>query len=589
MASYYNKFVFAFEHAQSEEDYFVARVYDSANSYPYRPKTVTVFGVVYDHTALLPHRPDDLITYTLNDEFNYQQARAERFMNMWKAHQKRSRLRMSAGNHAPYRIIGSYNLTTREEWLSHRADRQQWIADYKAAKKLPEHQRIEALGALAIKVSLLAHKLLTTEQANVVRDNHYKLDNYEWKLPPWSHQHWSRAPTTPTPWFHFLHVSTEDSTQVAYYPSVRHMMENRQVRTRPGKYLNHYHADIGTTEIRRWAEKMAPVELRLVPNTDPDKWEWVYENSGENFTSCMVYDRPSRHLHEDACGENHPVRAYATAHPKNSLALAWIGTDTNVFARTVVNTTMKTYVRIYGDDRIRHALESAGYTHNSRRTMDGQVMKCMHYDDSEYFLPYLDSCGGYQWFDELRSLVIVDADGGAESESSGVVDMDKRNDDDDESHICECCGDRDVDPEYDTYVEHVGTVCSRCIDRYYVYAHISRCCQEYIHNDDAVYNESNSEWYSDSYAGEVLAQTEDGTWYAIDATCTALNQNGVEICVHIDAATYLDHEFNGCEYALNGNTEEFDGEVYFHADPALQDAKDAALDAEEEEQLALAA
>ena len=39
---------------------------------------------------------------------------------------------------------------------------------------------------------------------------------------------------------HYLHVSLADPTQVAYYQTVEHLMQGRETRTKPGRYLTRY-------------------------------------------------------------------------------------------------------------------------------------------------------------------------------------------------------------------------------------------------------------------------------------------------------------------------------------------------------------
>ncbi len=143
-----------------------------------------------------------------------------------------------------------------------------------------------------------------------------------WKRVCWTSRTWFK----PKPW-HYVHQSTQDPNQIAYYPTIRHLIEGREVRTRPGRYLQQHFADVlSEKDIRNEANAQAfyaaPVQLNFVDNDDPDGWEWVYEH-GHGFTSCMVYNRDSRYLSGGLCGENHPVRIYAR--PGNGLRLAWLG------------------------------------------------------------------------------------------------------------------------------------------------------------------------------------------------------------------------------------------------------------------------
>jgi hypothetical protein len=374
-------------------------------------------------------------------------------------------------------------------------------------------------------------------------------------------------------------VSEEDQTQVAYFPTIRHFLEDRPVRTKPGKFLmKHYHTSAGgplsDQDVKYWAEKQVeahkPLTLNLVGNDDPDGWEWVYEH-GTGFNSCMVRDRIGRYL-DSACEDYHPVRAYATKHPSNHLALAWIGpvdkfktsVDRCVAGRAIVNTKTMTYVRIYGDDRTSRALEDAGYRYDGYRTLNGQVMYAEHYSCEDYFLPYLD-WGAYEWYDEVRSLVVV-TDNGCDGESCGIVRMKER-------ERCADCGDT-VDTDNDSYVESAnGYVCEHCLDRHYVYARTSRYDHDHIPTSDAVENLSTGEWVSEGYADNNLQQTEDGDWYHEgDVVQTPEGWYPANDCVS------LARDYDGFGYAHTDNAKEVDGDWYHEDDDTSDLEEDAPLD-----------
>lgn len=302
---------------------------------------------------------------------------------------------------------------------------------------------------------------------------------------------------------HFVHVSEEDPKQVAFTPDERYLLTDRQIRMRPGRYLTKFWGSgserplFDDDEVKRIAEVFIATSnssgLLFVPNTDPDGWEWVYENSP---VSCMRYNGLGRYLDYDLYGQNHPVRSYAN--PENDLALAYImlpgekpPTDWDSFcdvdkyvvaARTIVNTRDKTWLKIYcgGDTpsqtRMEEGLSRAGYR-ESDSTLHNQRLLYREYD-GKTLCPYLD--GSYTRIKNTGDCLLVVSYGVDGQNSSGIL----------EGVSCQCC-DSMVDSEDDlTYVgDGVGAVCSYCLEDY-TYAYVSRNQMEWVSNSESLY------WYN---------------------------------------------------------------------------------------------
>ena len=91
-----------------------------------------------------------------------------------------------------------------------------------------------------------------------------------------------------------------------------------------------------------------------------------------------------------------------------------------------------------------------------------------------------------------------------------------------ESCSCPCCG-NSCDEDDLHYVESRDeSICQSCLDDAYVYAYVSRCNQEYIHNDDAIHCDSDGEYYHTDYANDAdIYQCEHtGNWYCLDDMCS---------------------------------------------------------------------
>jgi hypothetical protein len=295
--------------------------------------------------------------------------------------------------------------------------------------------------------------------------------------------------------------------------------------------------------------------LKFVDNTDPDGWVWVYENSAP---SCMRYNRTNRYISSGLEGEYHPVRAYA--HPKNSLALAYImmpgtiedrGTNcrTNDFivaARTIVDTCDKTYLRIYADDDryrtvLAEALRGAGYSQSSR-TLDGQRLVRKYYG-SGTICPYLD--GAYTNVECYDDYMVVGCDGHDGQQSSGILD-----DPNEDRCYCEQC-DTYYDENSGSYIESVGEwVCNDCTSERFVDAIGFRGRTDlYLEgSSDIVYSDYNCAYYVVDYLSDNDMGEDEITGDIFPIEMLVSTSRGV-ICS--DSATELTYAYEGDVWAHN--------------------------------------
>lgn len=291
---------------------------------------------------------------------------------------------------------------------------------------------------------------LRTSYANRFNSGH-------WKRPLWHSEPWVPGDAL----LRLPHMSTQEAGMVAWYDSFEKFKTDTLTRARPGRFLTKFYSDVlSEKDIKYWAERQAMLTsardtLRFIENDDPDGWEWVYEH-GEGFTSCMTYDRESRYLHSKLYGENHPVRAYARK--DNGLRLAYLGTPKDVeggkvYARAIVRDDehAKGYIRIYGDDRIKHYLKEAGY--GCSTSLEGvELNKRLLEGGGRIICPYLDSGDVEVHRDYLE---VVDC--GRDTESTGLLG-------ERDHYTCERCG-ADHDDEDDLhYSDRIGSWCDECED-----------------------------------------------------------------------------------------------------------------------------
>jgi hypothetical protein len=176
--------------------------------------------------------------------------------------------------------------------------------------------------------------------------------NGEYKPPLWNDAAWwgfnSKLRER-----HFAHVSKDDPSKLAYTPSERHGREDRQVKTRPGKYLNRYFSSVLSPDAIRdiateWGSKAETLVFRLADTAEDI--ETVYRNGPE---SCMGKG------HEF----NTPVYP-ASVYAAGDLAVAYLGPIGDATARVIVWPEKKVWTSgtMYGDCvRLKEALRLAGY------------------------------------------------------------------------------------------------------------------------------------------------------------------------------------------------------------------------------------
>ena len=378
------------------------------------------------------------------------------------------------------------------------------------------------------------------------------------------------------------HVSKEDPMMVVYCQGATKLMSGDEgiwTRTKPGRYLKKFYPDMSEEEVREWAQrherKYKPVEIKFVENTDPDGWEWVYEH-GVNFSSCMTYEREGRYLHPELKGEHHPVRRYA--YPGNGLRLAWFGSDTEVYGRSLVvdNEDKKGFVRVYGDDRLRGALEAAGYGRQvSLQGIEIERWEAPH--SSDLVVPYLDSI--QQLRDEGDHLLITEYGDICGSNSNGLA---KSHD----TYQCDHCGashDDEEDISYSEYEER--SYCAHCDhDLVYAVVDIGRYGVERDMVDENNVVEIDGEHYADDdnllERCGFLRCEECGEWdKADDMTATSRGW----ICSCTDLVEIAEEDEEGNTYAhphdvctafrleYDGDTVTLGEEVTLHEDYPFND------------------
>ena len=375
-----------------------------------------------------------------------------------------------------------------------------------------------------------------------------RFDTSHWTLPIWGYTY-----AMPV---HFVHVSKDDPAKVAFYKNLRDLLADRLTRTTPGRYLKRIVPEISEDEVRNWSQKhqqkFVPPTLHLVGVDNPDGWEWVYEHSS-GFTSCMMYNHPDRYIDHPLYGKYHPVRSYC--HPDSPLKLAYIGDpvgtkDGKVYARSIVLIDSECepvgYVRVYGDDRLVNVLSAAGF--DSRCDLNNIPMLWREHPDREnaIILPYLDS--GNYFIDVYREQVRIHECDDYGSSSSGWMYARA-------TETCSYCEDAVLEGDLTSTYDN-QQVCAFCLESDYTYAYVPGG-EEYVHNDSIIFCESDRKYYLDKGFFpenlDVYRCEESGKYW------------------HIDDLTYTSRGYLHCDYCVELDHEDEDGNIFAHQDDVVED------------------
>jgi formylmethanofuran dehydrogenase subunit E len=308
---------------------------------------------------------------------------------------------------------------------------------------------------------------------------------------PWQTEPWWIASTEAGD--HYAHVSSEDPSKIAYTPDERHGREDRQLRTKPGRYLNKYFKDVLTpVDIAHWAGVFAGENERLTLRfaRTPDDIESVYANGP---SSCMGHSAGAFRSSE------HPARMYGAG----DLAVAYIAENGDPTARALCYPEKKVYGTIYGDAaRLEPLLEGAGFECEDRRTGHTFYGARMLYVEQGggFIAPYLDISAEV----EIEGGYLVLCQNGIECSSTNGVTGGVR---------CERC--EEYTHEDSTTSVDNDTWCEDCYEQYAVYC---ERCEESTNGDGA----------RSVNTAEPGDRSSEETWceYCVDNHATRCNECG---------------------------------------------------------------
>jgi hypothetical protein len=185
---------------------------------------------------------------------------------------------------------------------------------------------------------------------------------------------------------HFLHVSNEEPSKIAFTESPENGQADRQTRMKVGRYLERFFSglprDYREQLVRAHQTEFVTQALNIT--TDAEKIEWVYTHGPH---SCMAYPRTDGHF---SFHDHHPTAVYAGP----DLAVAYLMSahdEDRVAARAVVWPERKVFSRVYGDMLLHSVLIRQGWTEGS---LDGARLQKIELPRGNILMAYLD-CEAY--------------------------------------------------------------------------------------------------------------------------------------------------------------------------------------------------
>jgi hypothetical protein len=314
------------------------------------------------------------------------------------------------------------------------------------------------------------------------------------------------------------HVSEGDRTKIAYTQNEVKGQKNIQTATSVGKYLNR-HFPLPDHTIRDLVARHGSAARFQFVHTTAEMIYHLHKGPG----SCMVW-RDDRGIR---CGDGvqrHPYEAYDPKYGWH-MAVRIEGDETvgRALCMTSPKDDKKYYVRTYArpsnnggysetDNGMENWLAEQGY-HKRNDWQEGERL-AYHETSDDFLAPFLDGGEKRVTIDVGNRCIVIDSDGEYICDQTGGCPTDDAND----CFDCEDCGDRtDDDDGYWIGRGEDTRVCRSCLEHSYVYAYGRRGNQYYVHQDNAVYVDSQSEHYDQDYLGDnEIVELNNGEYAPMD-------------------------------------------------------------------------
>jgi hypothetical protein len=389
------------------------------------------------------------------------------------------------------------------------------------------------------------------------------------------------------------HVSQGDRSKIAYTQNEVKGQKDIQTVTSVGKYLNR-HFDLPDHIIRDLVSRHgSSARFQFVHTTA----EMIY-HLHRGPKSCMVWSTD----HGIKCDDGvtrHPYEAYD---PKYGWHMAVRVEGDMTMGRALCMTSpmdgVKYFVRSYlrpsnessysqTDDGMDTWLREQGYTKEGY-WREGEKL-AYHPARDSFLAPYIDGGERCVAVNERERWLEIDGNGSWICENTGGYAT--NNEEDEDRFECACCGDMtDDDDGYWVERGEDTRVCGSCFNHEYTYVYGRRGNQYHVHNDNAVYVESQSEHYDEDYLNDNnIVELENGEYEqmeeAVEINGDWYHLDDERICRTEDTDEFLLVD-DGCwQCAESGNWYSDDCEDYseyegqrYHDDYTPQRIADATAD-----------
>ena len=277
------------------------------------------------------------------------------------------------------------------------------------------------------------------------------------------------------------HVSVVDSDRVAYWQTGAKMVDGVETRTTVGRYVGRQlglEVDLEKLNNEFWMlTGVVGDDVNFIENNDLAGWDRVF--SDRTTRSCM--NSPNYNLDAWRVWQCYCTAAHGLG--DNGLRLAYMESDGRIAARAIVHEPSKTYIKVYGDDRLAAGLKALGYS-QTVSWPEGLILWSDKYE-SGWIHPYLDgdeSCASFK-----DGVWVLDPSGKFNlGFVDGIIDIFSGN-----CWECDCRSNDLFDIVRPT--GSMAQVCYDCLENHYVEVW-DRGESIFMHYDDAVYLE-----YRDNY------------------------------------------------------------------------------------------
>jgi hypothetical protein len=302
------------------------------------------------------------------------------------------------------------------------------------------------------------------EQTRVVNDAAAPV----WSDQPW----WNTEAAIAIRRHHFVSVSENDPTLLAYVQDARKGQRGIRTPIKPGRYLAKFFGAILSEKEIAYAAAWQATGCKPDGYGDESCYKLAFATTREEVKRVYLNGPPScmsnGQSHYDSKNVAHPSEVYAAG----DLAVAYLADGAgNIVARAVAWPARKTFGRVYptpgahgpaysstsdaedAHNALRDRLKRDGYASLTENPegFDGARLLALEVGCGKYVMPYMDNGLMFRWHESEDGRFQVCFLGGTRAEDTGGVTRINGREEDETYAVCERCGDG-IEDEDDAYL-----------------------------------------------------------------------------------------------------------------------------------------